>query len=378
MSDKPSDTGAKAKAISSGLFDKAKKTVMRAKQQILVKVGASEQTIDIQFDQERARFKEHYKAVQKLAKDTDTLMKVLKDLSIIQNTLAEDFYNMYETKAELYNASLKNQDVAKYFENARAQLEEQMKEDFLVPLRLYLGQFAEMSDRIERRDTRKVDMDRYAHDVKKAQEKYDPGKLEVNSLKYETMKLNYNNLNMELLEDLPALYEDRLTFFNPLLATYMTTFSEYYRQCAKHSAEMLYLVADVDKKAAATHPRATTETEESSANPKNEQKPDMNKLLDRRASVSMTKTVVATPSAPPDEDEPVARAAAPAKKAAVPPAPSKGVRAKALYDFNPSEEGELGFKVNDIIMITKQEGEWWEGEFNGRRGVLPSNYVQLL
>lgn len=66
-------------------------------------------------------------------------------------------------------------------------------------------------------------MDRYAHDVKKAQEKYDPSKLEVNTIKYETMKLNYNNLNEELLEDLPALYEDRLNFFNPLLATVITS-----------------------------------------------------------------------------------------------------------------------------------------------------------
>ena len=52
---------------------------------------------------------------------------------------------MYETKADMYNAALKNQDVAKYFENARAQFEEQMKEDYLVPLRTYQGQFAEVS-----------------------------------------------------------------------------------------------------------------------------------------------------------------------------------------------------------------------------------------
>jgi len=35
-------------------------------------------------------------------------------LSIAQNTLAEDFYNMYETKADMYNAALKNQDVGEF------------------------------------------------------------------------------------------------------------------------------------------------------------------------------------------------------------------------------------------------------------------------
>jgi len=44
----------KAKTVTTGIFDKAKKGIMRAKQQVLVKVGQAEQTIDIQFDQERS------------------------------------------------------------------------------------------------------------------------------------------------------------------------------------------------------------------------------------------------------------------------------------------------------------------------------------
>jgi len=310
------------------------------------------------------------------------LLKVMKELSLAQNVLAEDFYTMYETKAELYNAALKNQDVAKYYENSRSQLEEQTKEDYLTPLRNYIGQFAEMADRIDKRDTRKIDMDRYAHDVKKAQEKYDPGKLEVSQLKYDTMKQNYANLNEELLADLPALYEDRLSFFNPLLATYMSTYAEYYRQCAKYSAEMLYLIAEVDKKAAATWPRATTETDESTANPKNEVKPDMKV----GAARSSTLSAGSKPSAPADETKPpatggpsvVPAVVAPTAPKKTPTAPSKGAKAKALFDFNPTEEGELAFKVGDIVTITKQDGEWWDGEFNGKTGTLPSNYVQLL
>jgi hypothetical protein len=68
MSDSTPASGAPKPKTS--IFDKAKKGVMRAKQQILVKVGASEQTIDIQFDQEKARFQQQQKAVQKLAKDS--------------------------------------------------------------------------------------------------------------------------------------------------------------------------------------------------------------------------------------------------------------------------------------------------------------------
>lgn len=37
------------------------------------------------------------------------------------------------------------------------------------------------------------------------------------------MKQNYTALNEELLGDLPAVYEDRLHFFSPLLATVRET-----------------------------------------------------------------------------------------------------------------------------------------------------------
>lgn len=72
-----------------------------------------------------------------------------------------------------------------------------------------------------------------------------------------------------------------------------------------------------------------------------------------------------------------------AKSLPVPPSkPSvqapKSVRAQAMFDFNAQEANELGFKTGDIINITAQKGEWWEGELNGRRGLLPSNYVKLL
>jgi len=57
---------------------------------------------------------------------------------------------------------------------------------------------------------------------------------------------------------------------------------------------------------------------------------------------------------------------------------SSVIKAKALYQFNAESPAEISFKVGDIIIIHKQDGEWWEGELKGRRGYLPANYVQLI
>ena len=75
------------------------------------------------------------------------------------------------------------------------------------------------------------------------------------------------------------------------------------------------------------------------------------------------------PQQVPQQFQPVPQAQPPAS--AIP-------RARALYPFQGQDHTELTFQPGEMINIYRQAGDWWEGELNGRRGLFPAAYVQLV
>nr|XP_046148705.1 SH3 domain-containing kinase-binding protein 1 isoform X2 [Oncorhynchus gorbuscha] len=49
------------------------------------------------------------------------------------------------------------------------------------------------------------------------------------------------------------------------------------------------------------------------------------------------------------------------------------------FDYEAQQEDELSLHVGDIIVkVTKDDGGWWEGEIDGRRGLFPDNFVREI
>lgn len=54
-------------------------------------------------------------------------------------------------------------------------------------------------------------------------------------------------------------------------------------------------------------------------------------------------------------------------------------RVRALYDFVPTEAGELAFRKGDIIAVLESVyKDWWKGSLRGQTGIFPLNYVEKL
>ena len=54
-------------------------------------------------------------------------------------------------------------------------------------------------------------------------------------------------------------------------------------------------------------------------------------------------------------------------------------RVRALYDFQPSEAGELQFRKGDVIAVLESVyKDWWKGSLRGQVGIFPLNYVEKI
>ncbi|CCD23493.1 Lsb3p NDAI_0B04580 [Naumovozyma dairenensis CBS 421] len=61
--------------------------------------------------------------------------------------------------------------------------------------------------------------------------------------------------------------------------------------------------------------------------------------------------------------------------------PSSAPKAVALYSFAGEETDDLPFRKGDVITILKKsesQNDWWTGRVNGREGIFPANYVELV
>lgn len=54
-------------------------------------------------------------------------------------------------------------------------------------------------------------------------------------------------------------------------------------------------------------------------------------------------------------------------------------RVVAIYDYDAQGDEELDLRDGDIItVLMKEDSTWWRGELNGKQGMFPRQYVEVL
>ncbi|KAK6468323.1 endophilin-A2-like isoform X3 [Huso huso] len=219
-----------------------------------------------------------------------------------------------------------------------------VKQNFIDPLQSLCDKdLREIQHHLKKLEGRRLDYDYKKkrqgkipdEEVRQALEKFDESK-EV----AETSMYNLLETDIEQVSQLSSLVEAQL---------------DYHRQAVQ-------VMEDLSQKLKERMAEATTR-------PKREYTPKPKPVYDYGDTDQSNGDFAYSSSAPSAAMAPSARA----------PATLDQPSCKALYDFEPENEGELGFREGDIITLTNQIDEnWYEGMLHGQSGFFPLNYVEVL
>jgi len=362
----------------------------RVKFSLTSKFSKTEETIDVAFNQEEQRFQDSYKALKIIQKDLQHYFSLLRDIGIHHAVITDSFSKLYENHQKMWNTSQKNSAIQMEIDNHRTALENQMNDDAFLPLSEYMGQFKIIDDRIKERGRRRVDMDRYRTEVKRLTEKppNDPNKLPAAQKKYNCSRKGYEDLNKELVTDMNRLHVDRLEFVDPLFATFVTVQASYHALCAQKFAELAQLVGHIDRSEIHKHPTVISERSAADMNPydvsgeyPSEYSAPASSSHNTGHSGSSASSFNTTPApstyVTTTTTTMTSKPVTPRGNLPAPVQRKPQVVAQAMYPFQAQSPVELSFQYGDMITILAQEGDWWQGELNGKQGLVPSNYVQI-
>ncbi|EGT36160.1 hypothetical protein CAEBREN_24842 [Caenorhabditis brenneri] len=227
------------------LFNKhLKKATNRTKEKLLEGIGKAKATQDEVFDAHAANLMKQSKSCEKLHKDVKTYSSALKTLLAAEKQLRDTIREAYEQEwpdREHLTAIFDNLDIQ------TDELEKKVCEDLPQTVTQYVNQFPDLKKKIEKRGRKLVDYDSAKNtfnSVKASSKKDNDPKLAKATTELQAAEQLYTEMNNELLEILPAVYDSRITFFVDTLQSLFNANSVYQTDASKFHKQ---IVMQLDK-----------------------------------------------------------------------------------------------------------------------------------
>ncbi|XP_024872251.1 amphiphysin isoform X4 [Temnothorax curvispinosus] len=358
----------------------------RAKEKFLQNLGKVDRTADDIFDEHLQNFTRQQNSANRLQKEFNNYIRCVRAVQAASKTLMDSLNEIYEsqwTGHDLLYVQAQNLDML--WQDFTHKLADQV----LVPLNTYQSQFPEMRKKVDKRGRKLVDYDSQRHNFQSLQcnpKKRDELKVSRGKELLEEAKRTYEQLNSELHDELPALYDSRVLFLVTNLQTLFAAEQVFHTESAKVYSE---LEAIVDK--LANESQRGSYTLKKSTEPQSPKSPNANSSLiintqpaQNNISGDRSMTNGADSIVLEAEYENAANFSIGATTDNLPP----GVlyRVKATYKYSREDVDELSFDVGEIIRVVEyddpeeQEEGWLMGIKEGttEKGMFPANFTKPL
>lgn len=415
--------------IKGGSFIKVyQKHAGRAKERLLQNFGKADKTTDEIFDEYVNNFSKQQTAVLKLQKEVKNYHHCLKAMQAASKTLMETICDLYEPNWVSYDqVQVKAQILDTQWEEFCSRLNDQV----INPLADYLVQFPEVSNKISKRRRKLLDYDGCRHHIQNLEQnskKREEAKIAKAKEQLEEARNLYELINSELHEQLPALYDSRVSFFISNLQCLFIAEAKFHTESSKLFAQLndvLEQLALENQKGSYSTRKPAYEPDRAVLSSQNEEEAEESHLKSNGESTEkvpekIEKVVKEDPVVPPapsndrvndeeenenkvevqasDKSEPT-DASAPVHSQEVPSEaledgatstselpPGVLYRVKATYKYVAEDSDELSFESGEIINVVEfddpeeQEEGWLMGykDDDPKKGLFPANFTRPI
>jgi len=329
--------------------------------------GTAHKTVDEEFDTLVAKFHENKKKIDVITGDVVSFCSAIEVLLNAQDKSATHLRDLFpdDSGTNVNALCLQQINMTDKMKDEKGSLDKEIETTFQTPVHTYLSQYREMEDRIKERSRRMEKLDKLHDKLARFKEKEDV-RTSATELKLRYAEEAYGELNRELIQDIPRLFQDCDVFFTPIMHNLIFTQGNFWNLMSRFVQNLTQTTGVTTSQPVVINqvitPRdrsSVVRTYSALTNPYNNQQSPVNPYAQTNAQ---PQTNVQQPA-----------------RAGLPPLPSRPTateRVRAQWAFQAVNPTELSFNPGDILTILEKPSDWWRAELNGRTGLIPSNYVQ--
>ncbi|KAK2510134.1 hypothetical protein MC885_017579, partial [Smutsia gigantea] len=232
---------------AAGLFAKqVQKKFSRAQEKVLQKLGKTVETKDERFEQSANNFYHQQAEGHKLYKDLKNFFSAVK-------VMHESSKRVSETLQEIYSSEWDGHEELKAIVGNNDLLwedyEEKLADQALRTMDNYVAQFSEIKERIAKRGRKLVDYDSARHHLEAVQnaKKKDEAKTAKAEEEFHKAQIVFEDLNQELLEELPILYNSRIGCYVTIFQNISNLRDVFYREMSKLNHSLYEVMSKLEK-----------------------------------------------------------------------------------------------------------------------------------
>lgn len=370
------------------------KKTRRAKARLLQNFGKADKTTDELFEVYQLNFNRQQSTALNLQKQVKHYLHCLKELHEASKGLSQCLLEIHEKDWPKHDVFENN---AYETDHVNEDFEEKLKETVLVPLEQYLGQFAEIREKIAKRGRKLVDYDSQRHTFEALQhnqagKQHDDSKLHKHQTQLEEARRVYESLNNELHDELPALYDNRLPFIITVFQRLFSSKISYHNDNLIIQKGYLETVEQLAKatekgnfnsiKASGYHNQALSTTNKAPTITTTMTSATNNQINDPAQKCQSSNGTNKKDEA--SDGYPTTTTTIATTTGNKPPVYLHKVR--ATYKYLAEDEDELSFEAGEIIQVieyedpNEQEEGWLMGikESDGQKGLFPANFTKEI